>query len=84
MPPIHKPPPVPIPNSERKIYHPSSRTKTRDGKIVLNTQFNPVQVGRPKHAKSKKPKKIKIDKSGTIESLAQPGEIKECYSFDLG
>ena len=81
MPPIHKPPPVPVPNSERKIFHPSqSASQMRDGKIVLNTEFAQVQVGRPKSGRSKKPKKIKIDKSGTIESLAQPGEIKQFFN----
>ena len=80
MPPIHKPPPVPVPNSERKIFHPSSTSQMRDGKIVLNTEFAHVQVGRPKNNRSKKPKKIKIDKSGTIESLAQPGEIKQFFN----
>ena len=80
MPPIHKPPPVPVPNSERKIFHPSSTSQMRDGKIVLNTEFAHVQVGRPKNNRSKKPKKIKIDKTGTIESLAQPGEIKQYFN----
>ena len=54
----------------------------RDGKIVLNTEFAQVQVGRPKNNRPKKPKKIKIDKSGTIESLAQPGGIQQFFNGD--
>ena len=66
---------MPEPSSSRKVHQGKNSKRSGDA-IVLDTAFPQVKIGRDK----KRPKKIKIDRSNNIESLARAPEVQSYFS----
>ena len=72
------PPPIPVPNSERKIYIPIHPRGDKDEKHVVLDMIKPIPIGKQAmRIQQKKAEKSHLQKKQQIESLIKKEEISQ-------